>query len=156
MAGLTGDDALRRRLAAITDTRHLLGQVALLGVAEAKKLVPVRTRNLSRTIRVGVVTDKSAKVIAGGTSEVGYARYVEEGTGLYGPRRRKIVPKRAKMLSWVAGGSRVTGRGKGAARIFAKSVRGRKATPYLVPGVQRAASRAGLANAVVKAWDDAA
>ena len=153
---LQGDEALRRRLAAIGDTKVLLGKVALLGVAEAKKLVPRATSNLGRTIRVGTVTDKSAQVVAGGTSSVGYARYVEEGTGIHGPRKRRITPRRARMLSWVAGGSRLTGRGPGARRIFAKSVAGRKATPYLVPGVKRAVERAGVRDTIVKLWNDAA
>jgi len=156
MPGLTGDDALRKRLRAITDGRVLLGQVALLSVAEAKKIVPVQTRNLSRTIRVGTVSETSAQVLAGGTANVGYARYVEEGTGLYGLRKRRIVPRRAKVLAWKAGGSRLTGRGKGSGWVFARSVAGRKATPYLVPGVQRAVARAGLRDIVIKAWNGAA
>jgi hypothetical protein len=153
---LQGDEELRARLAAIGDRKMLLQKVALLGVAEAKKLVPRRTSNLSRTIRVERVTETNARVIAGGTSQVGYARYVEEGTGIHGPRKRRITPRRAKMLSWVGGGSRLTGRGSGSRRIFAKSVAGRKATPYLVPGVKRAVERAGLREAIVKAWNDAA
>jgi hypothetical protein len=181
---LQGDEALRRRLAAIGDTKVLLGKVALLGVAEAKKLVPRATSNLGRTIRVGTVTDKSAQVVAGGTSSVGYARYVEEGTGLYGPRKRRITPKNGKVLSWKrrgsasstmniggfavsasAGSSRagsISGVSTGAARpkarsrVFARSVRGRKATPYLVPGVKRAVERAGVRDTIVKLWNDAA
>ncbi len=152
---LTGDDALRRRLKALTG-RELLGQVALLGVAEAKRLVPRKTGNLGRTIRLGTVTDTSAQVVAGGTSQVGYARYVEEGTGIHGPRKRRIVPRQAKVLSWVGGGSRLTGKGKGSTRRFARSVAGRKATPYLVPGVKRALHRAGLRDVVVALWNDAA
>jgi hypothetical protein len=29
-----------------------------------------------------------------------YARYVEEGTGIFGPKRRKITPVTAKALAW--------------------------------------------------------
>jgi hypothetical protein len=145
MPGLTGDEALRKRLHAIADTHELLAQVALLGVAEAKKLVPHVTRNLSRTIRVGQVTAKSARVLAGGTSRVGYARYVEEGTGIHGPRGRRITPRKARVLSWKTKGK----------RFFAASVAGRKATPYLVPGVEKAAKRAGV-DVIVKAWNEAA
>lgn len=155
---LTGDDALRRRLKAIGDTKVLLGQVALLGVREAKLIARrdfTKTAQLERSIRVGTVTKTSAQVVAGGTSNVGYARYVEEGTGLYGPRKRKIVPKRAKVLSWVGGGSRLTGRGKGSRRFFAQSVKGRPATPYLQPGVEKGAKRAGV-DVIVKLWNSAA
>jgi hypothetical protein len=143
---LTGQDALRRRLRAISEPKELLREVALLSVAEAKGLVPVRTGNLRRTIRVGPVTAKSARVLAGGTRSVGYARYVEEGTGIYGPKGQPIRPKKARMLSWKSGGK----------RVFAKSVRGRKATPYLVPGIRAAIAKAGLKEAVIDAWNDAA
>lgn len=155
-AEIDGIKALRRRLEAVGSNQGALRVIATQGVAEAKRIVPHQTRNLSRTIRVGTVTDKSATVIAGGTAQVGYARYVEEGTGLYGPKNKRIVPKTKKMLSWVAGGSRKTGRGKGSRRIFAKSVKGRKATPYLVPGVRAALRKAGLRKAIVNAWDKAA
>lgn len=151
-----GDEALIRRLRAIKDTRLLLGQVGLLGVAEAKKLVPVRTRNLSRTIRVESASADRVRVVAGGTANVGYARYVEQGTGLYGPKRARIKPRSKKVLSWVSGGSRVTGRGVGSRRVFARSVKGRKATPYLVPGVKRAVERTGMTDTIVAAWNDAA
>lgn len=156
MPGLQGDEALRKRLRAIGDTRVVLGKVALLGVAEAKRLVPRKTGNLGRTIRVGTVTDTSAQVVAGGTQQVGYARYVEEGTGIHGPRGKRIHPKRARALRWKAGGSRATGRGPGSSYVFAASVSGRKATPFLLPGVRRAAERAGLRDAVIKLWNDAA
>lgn len=155
MAKLQGDDALRKRLKAIGDTHTLLQQVALLGVAEAKKLAPVRTGNLRRTIRLGTVTDTTASIIAGGTAGVGYALYVEEGTGLYGKRHQRIYPKRARALAWRAGGSRATGRGRGSGMVFAASVSGRKATPYLVPGVKRAAQRARV-DVIIKAWNSAA
>jgi len=177
MTALKGDDALRKRLRAIGDTRKLLGTVALLGVSEAKKIARkdfTKTANLERSIRLGTVTDKTAQIVAGGTSGVGYARYVEEGTGLYGPRKRKIVPKtqrtrfsgpflrgqkgqnRGGVLAWKGGGSRLTGRGPGASWRYARSVRGRKATPYLVPGAKKAIERSGVADAITAAWNDAA
>lgn len=143
---LRGDDQLRARLRAIGEPKALLGQVALLGVAEAKRLVPVRTGNLRRTIRVGSVTAKRANVVAGGTARVGYAYYVEAGTGIYGPKGQPIKPKRARMLSWKTKSG----------RVFAKSVRGRKATPYLVPGVQAALQKAGLKGVIVDVWNRAA
>lgn len=143
---LKGDDELRARLRAIGEPKELLGKVALLGVAEAKKLAPVATGNLRRTIRVGTVTAKSANVLAGGTAQVGYAYYVETGTGIYGPNGKPIRPKRARMLSWKTKGG----------RVFAKSVRGRKATPYLVPGVRAALRKVGLKGIVVDAWNRAA
>lgn len=158
-SNLEGADALKRRLAAIGDTKVVLGQVALLAVNEAKHIARstfTKTGNLERTIRVQRVSERDAIISAGGGSRVGYARYVEEGTGLYGPRRRKIVPTNKKMLSWVGGGSRLTGRGKGSGRIFARSVKGRPATPYLVPGAKQAVEKSGVGDTIIKLWDDAA
>lgn len=156
---LQGDEELRRRLRAISDQKVLLGQVALIAVREAKHIARAdftKTAKLERSIRVGAVSDKSATIVAGGSLGVGYARYVEEGTGLYGPRKRRIVPRRAKVLSWTGGGSRLTGRGPGSSRRFAQSVAGRKATPYLVPGAKAAIHKSGVGDAVVKLWNDAA
>jgi hypothetical protein len=44
------------------------------------------------------------------------------GTGVYGPRKSPIVPKRAKRLSWVSDSGR---------RIFAKQVRGMKPRNFI-------------------------
>lgn len=38
------------------------------------------------------------------TSGVGYAKYHQQGTGIYGPRKQKIVPKNGKSLAFFAEG----------------------------------------------------
>jgi len=58
----------------------------------------------------------------------GYGGYLETGTGIFGPRGQMITPKRAKMLVW---------EDKSGNLIFAKAVRGRPATPYLKPALDR-------------------
>jgi len=55
-------------------------------------------------------------------SKLPYARYVHEGTGIYGPKGQMIKPVRAKALRW---------RGPGGDVIFAKQVRGIKPNPFL-------------------------
>jgi len=52
---------------------------------------------------------------------VGYAVFVNEGTGLYGPRKDYIRPKRAKVLAFKKGGK----------MIFTKRVAGQKANPFV-------------------------
>ena len=151
---IDGIKALRARLDAVADNKEALGLVALQGVAEAKELVPRRTGNLGRTIRVGTVTSDSATVVAGGTSKVGYAIYVEFGTGPH-----VIVPRNASVLAW--GGSRTLGgrlRKGSRATNFARRVHhpGTRPHPYLVPGVIRALRKGGLIKGIVKAWNDAA
>jgi len=92
------------------------------------------TRNWKH--RVAFAGKMAAKGIAA-TMEVGTAddiyRYVDEGTGLYGPSKRKypIRPKRAKALAFPSvsapktrPGSLVSGAGsKGGKTVFAKEVR---------------------------------
>jgi len=154
-AQIIGIKQLRARLDAVKTNKGALRLVAQQGVKEAKFLVPRKTANLARTIRVGTVTDTTATVVAGGTTKVGYAIYVERGTRPHVIRSKPGGPP----LSW--GGKRTLAGGlrKGSKPTnFARSVRhpGTRAQPYLVPGVRRALQKAGLKKAIVKAWDEAA
>lgn len=154
-AQIIGIKQLRARLDAVKTNKGVLRLVAQQGVKEAKLIVPRKTANLARTIRVGTVTDTSATVVAGGTTEVGYAIYVERGTRPHVIRSRPGGPS----LAW--GGKRtLSGRSRKGSKPthFARSVRhpGTRARPYLVPGVRRALRQAGLRKAIVKAWDEAA
>lgn len=110
---LIGATDFRNRLKAVGNRRLILGMVATQAVAEAKLLVPRQTGNLGRTIRVGRVTDGDAEVRAGGTAKVGYAAYVEFGTGPH-----IIRPVRAKVLAWpaTAAGRRLTGSARSSIR----------------------------------------
>ena len=169
MSEVEGVTGLQRRLAAISDPRMYLGQVAIAAVDEAKKLaLPFsKTHQLHASIRVGTVTDTNAEIIAGGQNSVGYARWVEFGTGIYGPRKRRIGPKfmawRVDTTGGGAGGSqlRLTGssrtrKGKALAGwAYAYSTRGRPATPYLIPGARKALESANLTEKIVIAWNEA-
>ena len=154
MAEIDGAYEFRRRLAAITDTRQMVGTVGLRAVREAKALVPRRTGNLGRTIRIGRVTAESAEVLAGGRLKVGYARAVEFGT-----KAHVIRPRRAKVLAWGGGRTLAGNLRKGQkATSFARMVRhpGTKAKPYLVPGIRKALQLAGFRVKIVEAWNKAA
>lgn len=79
--------------------------------------------------------------------------WLEEGTGIYGPRRTPIRPKRAKFLvfrvdrEWQGGGSPTEGFGltKTQGRlIFAKQVRGREASWIMRDAAKVVAARHGL------------
>ena len=154
MASVEGIDPLQRRLAAIGNTQGVLRLLAVAAVREAKILVPRKTGNLGRTIRVGRVDGERAEVIAGGQNEIGYAAAVEFGT-----KPHIIRPRRAKVLAW--GGPRTLGgrlRKGGKATFFARSVRhpGSRAKPYLRPGIERALQRGGIKARIVDAWNRAA
>lgn len=134
--------------------KGILARVGVLAVREAKALVPRKTGNLDRTIRLGPVNDERALIYAGGIRNVGYAAYVEFGTGPH-----VIVPKRAKVLAW-GGNRRLSGTLRSGAKAtnFARKVNhpGTRKKPYLVPGAKAAMRKAGLRDAIVKAWNDAA
>ena len=59
-------------------------------------------------------------------SPMKYARFVEEGTGLYGPRRALIVPKGGKALKFVFGGE----------VLYRRNVKGMKAQRPLGKAVE--------------------
>ena len=150
---IEGLTALQKRFAAISDSRMMLGQIALLAVKEAKEIVPRKTGNLGRSIRLGPVSATSAQIIAGGVAGVGYARDVEFGT-----RAHVIVPRTKKALAW-GGDRRLSGslRSGASATHFARRVNhpGSRAKPYLIPGAKAAVSKAGLAERIVTAWNEA-
>ena len=150
---IDGEKGFMRRLEAIGHApKALLRDAGLHAVREAKILVPRRTGNLGRTIRIGALTDTFVEVRAGGAREVGYAAAVE-----FGSRAHVIVPVRAKVLAW--GGARTLGGRlrKGArAEFFARRVRhpGTRPHPYLIPGIEKALRLVGL-DAIVQAWNRA-
>jgi len=169
MDGLQGSRELREKLIALQNGTASKAVLRMLGeevVSLAKSKVPRKTGNLDRTIRLDEVSAdrQTILVVAGSTNgRVGYAQYVEFGTGIYGPKRRPIVPVRAKALRFPAAGAstRLSGnltsaqRRAGGGWQFRRSVRGRKATPFLVPAAAEAMRNVGLAPAVIKVWNDA-
>jgi hypothetical protein len=135
-----------------------MGRVGLLAVREAKLLVPRQTGNLGRSIRLGRVTATRFELLAGGTSKVGYAAYVEFGT-----KAHVIVPRTKRILAWSAnrrlsGSPRTRGGRPIGPMVFARRVNhpGTKPKPYLVPGARRALRKVGLGDEIVKVWNAAA
>ncbi|MFR8440447.1 MAG: hypothetical protein ACLVCW_01660, partial [Campylobacter sp.] len=57
-------------------------------------------------------------VTIGNTAGVRYAKFVHGGTGLYGAKKRKITPKKARALKTPYG--------------YRKSIKGQKPNPYLL------------------------
>ena len=168
MAELVGYPQLQARLRAIDPAqidRPLLGMVANIIVRE-QKLLAARFRKTGNLEHGVVIASLSATGVII-ESKAAYSGFVEGGTGLYGPLHQKITPKAAKALRWIGGGSsrvRLTGSSrtsKGGSlgmAVFARSVKGRPATPYFFPG-----ARAGLAKSggdailtIVEAWNRAA
>lgn len=89
----------------------------------------VDTGHLRSSIKHQLVIRPEGLSVRIGTN-VYYARFVHDGTGIYGPRKRVIKPKRAKALVWR---SQQYGQTSGRFRGFvvAKSVKGMKPNPFL-------------------------
>lgn len=103
-----------------------------------------RTRGLQNSIlRSGLEPSASAKTVTVRVFSTmpDRARWDSQGTGLFGPRKQVIRPKRARVLAWPATGGRAAkifsvrrspgkarGTGRAAGMIFARFVRGAPGT----------------------------
>ncbi|MCA1988375.1 MAG: hypothetical protein LDL07_04395 [Desulfarculus sp.] len=127
---LTDLATLGAEFAARSQRARVLGLLAVesASVEEA----PVRTSNLRSAI-----TTNAAEGLVYVSGAAPYARYVHEGTGLYGPRRERIKPKTKKALMW-----------PGAIHPVA-SVAGIHPNPFMDRGAARSVPR------VVQAIDEA-
>jgi hypothetical protein len=90
--------------------------------ALAKTLAPVDKGGLKGSIRTEMITRNGLPVAKVG-SRAFYARWVHEGTGVFGPYKQRIFPRRAKMLRFMPKGSGTF--------IFRYSVAGQKGVKYL-------------------------
>lgn len=114
--------------------------------SRAKVLAPVDRGRLRSSITHELVTVRGDLVVRVG-SNVAYARFVHEGTGIYGPKGQPIRPVRARVLSWpsrpttsrrrtrtgriVTTRAQAGKRGRPEDRAFAMQVRGSPPRRYL-------------------------
>jgi len=144
MAGLSiqikGIKQLRSRLDNLEDLGPLMRDLALTAVGEQKRLAPVRTGNLRRSIHVGHVSTRSADTVA----QADYAAAVEFGT-----KPHEIRPRNRRALRWKDGN-----RYRFATRVQHP---GTRAQPYMIPGAQRAIAglggSGGLKETIIKRWN---
>lgn len=111
--GVRVQSRARRNLGGSTGSGPRRINTGLLRASIAVTLVP-RPQNLAVRVGTGVY----------------YAKWVHDGTGLYGPKHTLIKPKRARFLVFR---SKVYGakKGKYAGWVFARSVKGMKPNPFL-------------------------
>jgi hypothetical protein len=107
-------------------TSKALTRAAIQVQNEARRLCPVDTGTLRRSINFVVEGESAESMRARVGTNVDYALNVERGTGIYGPHGTPIVPVHATMLRFPV---------KGGAIVFARSVKGRRATPFLKPAL---------------------
>jgi len=117
------------RILADAERRFLL-QSGLAVQRGAQIGAPVDQGRLRGSIKVEVDPSPSPQWAKVGTN-VFYAPYQEYGTGIYGPKRRRIRPKQAQALRWAVGGG----------FAFARSVAGTPGKRYMEKGLRGAESR---------------
>lgn len=116
-------DMLRRGLKVEAQAKRNLAEAN----GRPKRIDTGQTRASLNTRLVTYRTLPAARV----GSPLRRATWIHDGTGIYGPRRQPIRPTRAKRLRF---------KPKGASRfVYAKSVKGMKANPFLKDALSAAA-----------------
>jgi hypothetical protein len=114
------DRLLRRRNGAVA--RNMLERGERVKAA-AQRNINSRSGALARSIRVEVVSSRGVTGARIGTN-LGYARFVHDGTGIYGPSHRPIRPARAKVMAFA-------GQGAGGRTVYVRQTSGQRANPFL-------------------------
>lgn len=119
--GPVAKDLLRRGIRVQTQAKRNLG-----GVGNLPKRVDTGLLRSSIAVQLRTGPDISVRI---GTN-VYYALWIHEGTGIYGPRHAPIFPKTARYLRF---------KPKGADHyIYRRSVKGIKPNPFLVEALSAA------------------
>jgi hypothetical protein len=93
----------------------------------AQRRINSRTGNLARSIEVHIVRVNGVSGTQIGTS-LYYARFVHDGTGIYGPRGSLIRPTRRRALAFTGGEG----------DVVVASSRGQRGTHFLLEALEAA------------------
>lgn len=112
------------------DVYKAVNDVVLATRNLAVSLAPVDDGPLRASLRTKM--DVTSRMVKGWVySDLEYALYVHEGTGIYGPKGTPIKPKRGKYLVFQARNARTTASGRGNL-VFARQVRGQRPQRFLL------------------------
>ena|SRR5688572_18469573 len=114
-AGPTARDLIKRGVRVQTRARRNLSGNTGSGPKR------VDTGLLRASIATQLRVDLEGLVMRVGTG-VRYARWIHDGTGIYGPKARMIKPKQAKYMRWY---------NKQGTAVFARQTKGMKPNPFL-------------------------
>jgi hypothetical protein len=95
-------------------------------VTTARRIVPKDTGELLNSIS-GRVTSGRGGLIGVVEATAPHALFVHDGTGLYGPKKALIYPRRAKVMRFVT---------KGGDLVFTPYTRGMRARPFLADALR--------------------
>jgi hypothetical protein len=129
-------DPVRMHLMLQRNSLAILTRAGPRAITFAKSFVPVRTGQLRDDIKMKVTMTAAGPMLAVG-SDLAYARWVMDGTGIYGKYHTPIMPVTAQFLVF---------QGKKDGRlIVTSSVRGQPGRPFLKQAMQR-----GLGSAIMR------
>jgi hypothetical protein len=135
---ITLDDAEIDRLlrSPAGDVYKAVRDVVLATRNFAVSMAPVDDGPLRASLRTKM--EASAREVKGWVySDLEYALYVHEGTGIYGPKGQPIRPKNGRFLVFEARNARTTPRGRGNI-VFARQVRGQRPQRFLLEALRAA------------------
>lgn len=104
-----------------TPTYRQMTRIGRAVQSTAQQLAPVDTGRLRQSGDTEMRPGRGSLVARVGFY-VRHAWWVHEGTGIYGPRRRPITPRRARVLAW---------RDRRGGWRYARSVKGMRPHPFL-------------------------
>lgn len=109
----------------------------------ARRGAPVDTGQLRASLTITFSHAPSGEPVAQIGSNLPYAIFVIQGTGIYGPKHAPIRPKHGKFMVWPAvnnsgSGARRYSGGNTAAYIFARQTRGMRPRPFLIEALDAA------------------
>lgn len=110
----------KRQIVLPENCREWQQETAYVGAQAIRAAAPKETGFLTTRIAGYPQRDGSVRFRAD-VGDPPYGLFQEVGTGLYGPMKKWITPKRAKALSWLEGPNQ---------RVFAARVRGSKPKRY--------------------------
>lgn len=97
----------------------------------AKRGCPVDHGRLRSSITTRLISRDGMMIVEVGT-DVKYARWVHDGTGIYGPRHARIFPRSASVMVFTPRKSGGVFIKKGSRKmVFARSTKGMRGTPFL-------------------------
>lgn len=128
-----------------SEPARFVGRRAQLTAGYAKTACPVDEGHLRNSIQVTPPAPAGTRTVAAVFSPLHYAVFVHEGTGLYGPRRAWIYPRKGRFMVFqvkrpfgpMPKGKRRPAVGRRPV-VFARRVRGQAPSPFLRHGLEMA------------------
>ncbi|MCH3962994.1 MAG: hypothetical protein LKE46_01850 [Clostridium sp.] len=114
----------------------------LVNEAKSKAYWKDRSGDARRGLKGGVEVEGRKYTLYLAHSEE-YGQWLEEGTGIYGPMHRPIVPVNKKVLSWLDEDGK---------RHFAKKVKGMKPMSILRDTLEK--NKNNVANEIIRYWSE--